>query len=81
MTDFTVDNVSYDIGMTGEVLIAPDWQLNSVDERCLTEFKLFILEANGDQRDLTPEEANLITQDTSDGSIRIDNKNHFDVGE
>ena len=80
LTDYTADTVSYDIGMTGEVLIAPEWQSNSVDERCLSEYKLFILEASGEQRDLTPEEAYLITQDTSNGSIRIENKNFFDVG-
>ena len=68
-TDFTVDGViSYEIGVSEKVTIAPTWAPNTVQD-CPSEYLVLLLVNSEEARELTAPEAALVKLDTSTGHV------------
>ena len=73
MTDFDVGLVKYEIGVTGEILIAPTWSPNSMED-CPFKYIVYrLLNGGEEQRRIDTKEAALIALDATSGSVRIEN--------
>ena len=68
-TDFTVDDViSYEIGISEKVTIAPTWAPSTVQD-CPSEYVVLLLVNSEETRELTAPEAALVKLDTSNGHV------------
>ncbi len=78
-TEFTVDAITFDIGVTAEVSIQPIWNANSIPG-CPSTFKLFRQVGSEEPRALTDEESELVTFDYLEGKfVLISNTDDFGV--
>lgn len=65
-SDFEVENITFDIGVTGTTRINPVWKSSSVSG-CPFTYELFKVSGSGEQQSLTAGEAQFVQFDFVDG--------------